>query len=46
MGEIIVALRRSLASFGRGKIWLYILVPALIAILTAVAGLVCIQHAR
>ena len=32
MGEIILALRRSLASFGRGKIWLYILVPALIAV--------------
>ncbi|MFT3847563.1 MAG: EI24 domain-containing protein [Propionivibrio sp.] len=31
MGEIILALRRSLASFGRGKIWLYILVPTLIA---------------
>ena len=36
MGEIIVALRRSLASFGRGKIWLYILVPALIAIVLMV----------
>ena len=31
MGEIMLALQRSLASFGRGKIWLYILVPALIA---------------
>ena len=30
MGEIMLALQRSLASFGRGKIWLYILVPALI----------------
>ena len=36
MGEIIVALRRSLASFGQGKIWLYILVPALIAIVLMV----------
>lgn len=31
MGEVILALQRSLASFGRGKIWLYILVPALVA---------------
>ena len=36
MGEIIVALRRSLASFGQGKIWLCILVPALIAIVLMV----------
>lgn len=33
MGEIILALKRSLASFGRGKVWFYILGPALVAVL-------------
>ena len=33
MAEMMVALQRSLASLGRGKVWLYILGPALAAVL-------------
>ena len=33
MGEMMLALRRSLASLGSGKVWLYILGPALAAVL-------------
>ncbi len=33
MAEILLALQRSLYSLGRGKVWLYILGPALVAVL-------------
>ena len=38
MAEIVLALRRSLASLSRGRTWLYVLVPALLAVL-CMAGL-------
>jgi CysZ protein len=38
MTEVLLALRRSLATLGRGRVWGYILAPALIALL-AVIGL-------
>ena len=37
MAEVILALRRSLATLGRGRVWGYILAPALIALLAIVA---------
>ncbi len=37
MAEIVLALRRSLASLGRGRTWLYVLVPALLAVLCMAA---------
>ena len=37
MAEMLLALQRSLSSLGRGKVWLYILGPALVAVLFMVA---------
>lgn len=37
MAEMLLALQRSLSSLGRGKVWLFILGPALVAVLFMVA---------
>jgi CysZ protein len=37
MAEVILALRRSLATLGRGRVWGYILTPALVALLAVIA---------
>ena len=36
MGEVMLALRRSLATLGRGRVWLYMLAPAIVAVLVMV----------
>jgi hypothetical protein len=37
MPEVALALRRSLASLARGRVWLYILTPAIVALIVVVA---------
>ena len=36
MSEVMLALRRSLTTLGRGRVWLYMIVPALLALLIMV----------
>ena len=36
MGEVMLALRRSFATLGRGRVWLYLLAPAMVAVLAMV----------
>ncbi|MBL8413511.1 MAG: EI24 domain-containing protein [Propionivibrio sp.] len=37
MGEVILALKRSLVTLGRGRVWLYILGPAILALIVMIA---------
>ena len=36
MGDVMLALRRSFATLGRGRVWLYMLAPAIVAVLAMV----------
>ena len=36
MGEVILALKRSIVSLGRARVWVYILVPAVVAVILTV----------
>lgn len=36
MGEVILALRRSFATLGRGRVWFYMLAPAIVAVIAMV----------
>ena len=44
MDDLFLALRRSLASLARGKVWLYIVGPALVAVLAMVLMTVLLLH--
>ena len=36
MGEVMLALRRSIVSLGRGRVWIHILVPAIVAVVLTI----------
>ena len=38
MAEVFLALRRSLTTLGRGRVWLYMLGPAIIALILFLVG--------
>lgn len=45
MGDVMLALRRSLATLGRGRVWLYMLAPAIVALLVMVGlSVLLLEH--
>ena len=45
MAEVMLALRRSLATLGRGRVWLYMLAPAIVAVIAMVGlSVLLLEH--
>ena len=45
MGEVMLALRRSLTTLGRGRVWFYMLAPAIVAVIAMVGlSVLLLEH--